>query len=894
MTEAGRRASPLAALLGEEGARRFRRDRSATIGLALAVGLGLVAALGPAVLPHDPTVSDFSLSRDPMGAPPGPSAAHWLGTDPLFRDLLARLAQGGRISLAVALSATALSTALGAAVGVAAGMAHGTRAHALDGALMRLVELVLALPYLLFVTAIGVAVGRADVGTILLVLGLTGWTGAARLVRAKTIELGQRDFVAAARALGAGPLHVARRHVLPNVAGTLLVLATMGVGHMILAEAALGYLGVGVQPPTPTWGRMLFEAEPYLGARPSLVAAPGFAILLSVLAWNRVGEGLRDAIDAGAALAAPRRRPPVDLLIAAAALLLLAAASPNRPGPPIGRAPAPAEDQPARGGTLRVATTVNVRTLDPALAYDELSGAIEELVFARLVTWDEEGRVAPDLAREVAVEGGGRTYVFTLREGVRFHDGAELRAGDVKRSIERTLHPRTPSPGASHYDMIAGFAEFHGGKAPHLDGVRVVGDHSVAIDLREPDATFLPRMTMAFMAPVCPSSGEVVDRQSPAPPCGAGPFRVERWDPGGAVQLVRHEAYFKPGRPFLDGIEWQTGVRAATQRYKFEDGEIDYIRDLTAVDAARYRADPAWSGLGRWITRKSTNAIFLNTEAAPFDRLAVRRAVAFAVDPSVLEKVRPDVIELDRVLPDSIPGPPRSERLRRHDPARALEEMAAAGFPFDPSTGRGGYPGVVDYLAVPDSLEQGAAEVFQQQLARVGIRVRLRLVSYATYLAEVSRRGAAPMGWVGWGADFPDPSNFFEPTLSSQAIRDEGSQNYAFFRDAAFDRELAAGRAEQDQGRRFAHYARAEAIVRDLAPWVPTYTSRVFELWHPYVRGYARSAVVSPRFNDVWIDREARAPLAARGLRRGGAAAAVKSIAGRVLAEVLPGFAGRP
>ena len=858
---------PLRALLGEDGARRFRRDRSAMLGVGLTGVIVLIAAAGPLVAGHDPGASDWSLTRDALGAPPGPSAAHWLGTDPLFRDLFTRLPAGGRISLAVAGAATAISTALGALVGITAGMAAGTRADALDGALMRLVDLVLALPYLLFVTAIGVAVGRADVGTILLVLGLTGWTGAARLVRAKTIELGQRDFVTAARALGAGPLHVARRHILPNVAGTLLVLATMSVGQMILAEAVLGYLAVGVQPPTPTWGRMLFEAEPYLGTRPSLAAAPGFAILLSVLAWNRVGEGLRDALDAAAAPLLPRRRVPVDLLIAGAALLLVAVASPNPVRPPIGRAPA--ADRPARGGTLRVATTVNVRTLDPALAYDELSGAIEELVFARLVTWDQEGNVVPDLAREVTVQDGGRTYLFTLREGVRFHDGAELRAADVKRSIERTLHPRTPSPGASHYEMIVGFAEFHGGKAPHLAGVRVLGDHAVAIDLRAPDATFLPRMTLAFTAPTCPSSGEVVDRQSPTPPCGAGPFRVERWDRDGAVVLARHEGYFQPGRPYLDGIEWQTGVRAATQRYKFADSHLDYIRDLSAIDAAQYRADPAWSGLGRWITRKTTNAIFLNTEVPPFDRLAMRRAVAFAVDPSVLEKVRPDVVALDRVLPDSIPGPPRTARMRRHDPARALEEMAAAGYAYDPRTGRGGYPGVIDYIAVPDSLEQGAAEVFQQQLAAVGIRVRLRLVSYATYLAEIARRRTTPMGWVGWGADFPDPSNFFEPTLSTQAIQDEGSQNYAFFSDAAFDEALAAARGEQDRDRRFAHYARAEAIVRDLAPWVPTYTSRVFELWHPYVRGYERYAVISPRFNDVWIDpeaRAARAPLAAAGL----------------------------
>ncbi|WP_437737862.1 ABC transporter substrate-binding protein [Sorangium sp. So ce1335] len=861
---AGRRFAR--ALLGDAAAARLLADRSALIGLAIVALLALFAALGPAVVGHDPNASDFSLSRDAFGAPPGPSAAHWLGTDPLFRDLLARLAHGARLSLGVALASTALATGLGALVGVAAGMASGTRLDALDGALLRIIDVILALPYLLLVTAIGVAVGRSDVGTILLVLGLTGWTWVARVVRVKTLELAQRDFVASARALGAGTLHIVRRHVLPNVGGTLLAVATLGAGQMILAEGTLGYLGVGVQPPTATWGRMLHEAVPSLEVKPLLVAAPGFFIVITVLGFHRAGEGLREALDpAGAEL--PRgRRLPVDLLIACAALLLLWGVSPRGVQPPLaGVGGEPSPGAPVRGGTLRLATTGHLRTLDPAIAYDEVSGAVAELVFARLVTWDQDGNVTPELARDVAVERGGRTYVFTLREGARFHDGAELRAADVKRSIERTLHPRTPSPGASQYDMIEGFAAYREGAAPHLAGVRVLGDSAVAIDLRAPDATFLARMTLAFMAPVCPSSGAVVDAASPPPPCGAGPFRVARWDQDAGVRLERHEGYFRPGRPFLDAIEWQTRMRASTQRYKFEEGKLDYLRDLTATDVAIYRADPAWKATTRWVTRSRTNAVFLNTELAPFDRLAVRRAVSFALDPSVLEKVRPDLFVLDRVLPPSIPAPPSDEPMRQHDLSRALALMAAAGYAYDPATGKGGYPGVIEYIAVPDTFEQAVGEIFQQQLAKVGLRVRLRLVSWATYLAEASRRRTVPMGWVGWQADFPDPASFFEPTLSSRAIRDEGSQNFAFFSDEELDRTLDAAHAEQDRARRLELYARAERIVRDRAPWVPTYTVGMLEVWQPYLRGYEGSAVVPSRFHDVWLDPAAPGRLARAG-----------------------------
>lgn len=866
---------------------RLWRHRDARLGLVLLGGLVLFAAVGPLVLPHDPITSDFSLSRDAMGAPPGPSLRHPLGTDSLFRDILARLAAGGRLSLGLATLATALALTVGTAVGIAAGLAEGTRAWAVDVGLMRVVEALLALPFLLFVTAIGAAVGRPDAGTMLLVLGLTGWTGTARIVRDKTLEIRRRDFVVAARALGGGTLHAVRRHILPNLTGTLLVVGTTAIGHMILAEAVLSYLTLGTQPPAPSWGRMLHEAEPLLSTQLVKVAAPGFAILLTVLGTSRVAEGLRDELEPRARRAAGGRRVPFDLAMAAAVLVLVALARPPQFSAPIGVERS--EATPARGGTLRLATFVNIRTLDPALAYDEATTPIEALLFSRLVTWDAEGRIVPDLAERFEVSADGRTYTFALRENVRFHDGAELGAADVVRSIERTLRPNTPSPGASHYEAILGFAEFHGGKSERLRGVRAAGERTVVIDLSEPDATFLPLMTLSFVAPVCPTMGSAVDTQAPALPCGAGPFRLASFEPDTGVRLVRHEGYHVPGMPYLDAIEWSTGVPPQTQRYRFEDGSLDLLRELSSADSARFVADARWAGLHAWITKKATNAIFLNTEMPPFDSVAVRRAVAFAIDPSVLPKVRPDVAETDRVLPPSVPGPDRSRRMRTHDLARALEEMKAAGFAFDPATGRGGYPHEIDYITVPDSFEQHAAEVYAQQLAKIGLRIRLKLLPFASYLAEVSRRRTSAMGWTGWGADFPDPSNFFEPTLASKTIQDEGSQNVAFFANEELDRLLVRARAEHDHEKRMALYERAEEIVRDLAPWVPATVSRGLEVRQPYVRGYAAHPILPAHLGQVWIDEAARGAKTAAA-RRGpfGALAAAGAI--QVLArDVRPG-----
>lgn len=273
---------------------RFRRNRGATIGLAIVCGLVLFAWLGPVLSSHDPNVSDFAHGATPEGLPSPPGARFWLGADRLFRDQLARLALGARLSLAIGVAATLIATALGTAVGVVSGYFRG---RPIDTLLMRAVDVGLAFPFLLLVMAIGAALERTTASTILVTLGLTGWLGTARVVRAKTIQIAQNDYVVAARALGRSTPGILAAHVLPNVLGPVLVVATVSVAQMILAESVLSYLGAGLAPPTPTWGHMLFEGQDYFSAAPWLVLAPALAILLAVLGFNLVGEGLRDAID---------------------------------------------------------------------------------------------------------------------------------------------------------------------------------------------------------------------------------------------------------------------------------------------------------------------------------------------------------------------------------------------------------------------------------------------------------------------------------------------------------------------------------------------------------------------------------------------------------------------
>ncbi len=842
--------------LSKQQQRRFRSDASAMLGLGIVSLLVLFAVIAPWVV-SDPNASDFVAVRQVNGAPPGSGWQHLLGTDKLFRDTLARLAFGARVSLTIALSSVVLAVGVGAGIGLVAGFLANTRFKLIDSALMRIVDIALAFPYLLLITAIGVAVERTDAVTVVLILGLTSWTGIARITRAKTLQIMSRDYITAARALGAGGLHIIRRHLVPGVWPTLLIIGTHAVAHMILAEAVLGYLTVGIEPPRATWGRMLQEAETYIGVAPLMVAAPGGLILLAALGFTRLGDGLREAIDPKASASIVRRRGRGRLLVDLALLTIVATAVMFSGGERLA-GPRPAEaagsPSPRRGGVLRLASMTPVPRLDPATAYDDGSRAINDLLFARLVTHDGAGRLVPELAQSFAVKDGKR-FVFVLSSGLRLHDGASLTAKDFKRSLERTLHPKSSSPGAHLYRAIQGYAAFRKAPAGGLSGVTVIDERTLVIELDQPDVSFLSLLALDFAAPVCSRCGPYADRNVPVDPCGAGPFKVKALALGARLLVERFEHYHVAGKPYLDGVEWLQGVPARTQRYRFERGELDIVTELTGIDSFRFADDDRWSDQRHWVAKPITSFIFLNTRVAPFDNVHLRRAVAFAVDPRVLSKVRADIGPADRVLPPAVPGPERNGPMRRHDVQAALREMSLAGYAFDPQTGRGGYPDVIEYLTIPNTFEQAAAEVFQQQLAKVGLRLRLKLVSFAAWSTLISSPRRTQMGWRGWGADYADPSSMFAPILTTAAITPQNSQNVSFYSNPELDALIDKTAVTIERDERMDLFRQAEEIVRDDAPLVPVYVIRSMHLVQPVVRGYVPHKVAPLRVRDVWLDR---------------------------------------
>jgi peptide/nickel transport system permease protein len=273
------------ALFADAG-RRFARNRLAMVGLAIVAVLVLVAALAPLLAPYDPARQSLFEKR----AKPG--AKYLLGADEFGRDILSRVIHGTRVALLVGALAVAVALAAGSVLGGVAGFAGGW----VDATIMRVVEILLAFPYLLLAIAIVAVLGPGAVNTTVAV-GIWGTPTVARMVRASVLSLKETEYVRAARALGAHGALLVVRHIVPNLVPTLVVYATLFMANAILVEAALSFLGLGVQPPTPSWGLMVSTGRDVLLIAPHVATMPGLAIVFTILGFNLLGDGLRDALD---------------------------------------------------------------------------------------------------------------------------------------------------------------------------------------------------------------------------------------------------------------------------------------------------------------------------------------------------------------------------------------------------------------------------------------------------------------------------------------------------------------------------------------------------------------------------------------------------------------------
>jgi len=266
--------------------RRLRRRKGALVGLAVVMLFIVLALLAPWVAPYDPVATSWSLVRK------APSWAHWFGTDEVGRDVLSRIIWGARASLGAGLVSVGIAAGVGVPLGLLAGYAGGW----IDAALSRLVDAMLAIPFLILAIALAAFLGPS-LGNAMIAIGITATPVFVRLTRGQTLAAKVEDYVEAARAVGNPHWRIALRHVLPNIVPPLLIQISLAIAGAIIAEAALSFLGLGQQPPAPSWGSMLNTAQRFIGQAPWMAIWPGVAIFAAVLSFNLLGDGLRDALD---------------------------------------------------------------------------------------------------------------------------------------------------------------------------------------------------------------------------------------------------------------------------------------------------------------------------------------------------------------------------------------------------------------------------------------------------------------------------------------------------------------------------------------------------------------------------------------------------------------------
>lgn len=264
----------------------MRRNKLAIFGAGIIIILSLAAIFAPYICTHEPTEIDIKKALS------SPSGEHFLGTDQLGRDVFSRMVYGSRVALSIGLVAVGIAAIIGIFLGSIAGFYGG----GVDSIIMRFVDIMLCFPRFFLILSV-VAIVGPNIFNVMVIIGLTGWMGIARLIRAEILSLKSRDFVSASRALGATNFYIISRHLIPNGIGPALVSFVFGVAGAILTEAGLSYLGLGVQPPKPSWGNILFEGRAVLGVGWWMILFPGLAILITVLSFNLFGEGLRDIIN---------------------------------------------------------------------------------------------------------------------------------------------------------------------------------------------------------------------------------------------------------------------------------------------------------------------------------------------------------------------------------------------------------------------------------------------------------------------------------------------------------------------------------------------------------------------------------------------------------------------
>ncbi|MBB4003042.1 ABC transporter substrate-binding protein [Aurantimonas endophytica] len=505
-------------------------------------------------------------------------------------------------------------------------------------------------------------------------------------------------------------------------------------------------------------------------------------------------------------------------------------------------APAPAADaytadpDAKEGGAIVITYKDDVATLDPAIGYDWQNWSMIKSLFDGLMDYvPGTTELRPGLAESYEISEDGQTFTFKLRPGVKFHNGREMTAEDVKYSLDRVTNPETQSPGAGFFGMIEGYDAVESGEADSLSGVTVIDPTTVEIKLSRPDATFLHVMALNFASVVPQEAVAEHGADFGQNPVGTGAFKLGEWTLGQRVVFTKNEDYWRDGLPYLDQITFEIGQEPIVALLRLQSGEVDIPGD--GIPPAKFQevmADPEQKARVVEGGQLQTGYITMNVTMAPFDQKEVREAVNMAINKDrIVQMINNRALPANQPLPPSMPGYDESYEGYAYDVEAAKAKLAEAGFADGFET---------ELFVMNTDPNPRIAQAIQQDLSQIGIRAEIQSLAQANVIAAGGEKDGAPMIWSGgmaWIADFPDPSNFYGPILGCAGAI-PGGWNWSWYCNEEMDKRAAEADSIVDPARQEERAGMWSKIYTDImadAPWVPVFNEQRFTMKSPRMGG---------------------------------------------------------
>lgn len=484
-----------------------------------------------------------------------------------------------------------------------------------------------------------------------------------------------------------------------------------------------------------------------------------------------------------------------------------------------------AQDTPAQGGDIVVTYKDDITTLDPAIGYDWVNWSMIKSLYSRLVDYEPgTATIVPSLAESFEVAPDGLTYTFKLRKGVKFSNGREVVASDVKYSIERAVNPKTQGPRAGFFGAIAGFDAMSGGSSETLSGIETPDDGTVVFKLSRPDATFLHVLAINFASVVPKEAVEAANGDFGKKPVGSGTFVLKDWTIGQKLEFDKNPDYYVRGVPHIDKFTVEVGQEPLVALLRLQKGEVDIAGD--GIPPAKFLEIKNSADGAQMIVdgeQLHTGYVTLNTKIKPLDDVKVRQAINMAINKERITRIlNGRATAATQPLPPLMPGYDKDFTGYAYDVEKAKALLAEAGHPDGFET--------VLYSTNTDP-QPRIAQAIQQDLAAIGIKAEIRALAQGNVIAAGGTEGEAPMVWSGgmaWIADFPDPSNFYGPILGCAGAV-QGGWNWSWYCNEAIDKRAVEADSMSDPAKVAERQAAWGKIFTDImadAPWVPVINER--------------------------------------------------------------------